>query len=250
MGLFDIFSKKERNQPAPAKKEESLAEYSGLRVEVLTEEKELLFVARLAVAEGGSGELQRISAENVLPEGEPPAPETEADDADGGEDAPQEKEPPVYEVQLRGYEEGLRQAVHMSAEISHLTGRIWRARKLKVLAKDNDRSFFRQDVGTDGEVLPLAHLGNAPFPCKLMNISAGGACIQTDFVFEPEEKLLLKSRLLPDSELKPLVCTVCRVTERKGGIFEYGCRFANMDAAMEDEISKAILQLQMKRMRR
>ena len=66
----------------------------------------------------------------------------------------------------------------------------------------------------------------------------------------PEQAAELKSRLLPDSELKPVVCTVCRVTERKNGMFDYGCQFTELDAAAEDEISKAILQLQMKRIRR
>ena len=256
MGLFDFLSKKERKRPAPAKKEESLLEYSGMRMEVLTEEKELLFVGRLVVKDGGEGELQRTSADNVLPEAapeeEPPGEEnTEEKTEENGEKkaaAPAEK--PTFHVLLRGYEESVRQAVHMKADITHDRGRVWQVRRIKVVSKDNDRAFFRQDVGTDGEVLPLAHLGNVPFPCKLLNISAGGACVQTDYVFEPGEKLLLKSRLLPDSELKPVVCSVRRVTERKGGLFDYGCKFTELDAAAEDEISKAILQLQMRRMRR
>lgn len=259
MGLFDFFSRKDKKQPAPEKKAESYEEYSGIRMEVLSEEKELLFVARLAVSGGGRGELQRVSESNVLSEAEPPAeaPEQaeqkEQTEQSEGEAAPVPAEPPEkpeYHVLLRGYEERVRQAVHMEADITHDHARIWTYRNLRIVSKENDRAFFRQDIGTDGEVLPMAHLGNAPFPCKLVNISAGGACVQTDYVFEPGEKLLLKSRLLPDSELKPVVCTVCRVTERKNGMFDYGCQFTELDAAAEDEISKAILQLQMKRMRR
>ena len=256
MGLFDFFSRKDRKQPAPEKKTESYEEYSGIRMEVLSEERELLFVARLAVSDGGRGELQRVSEGNVLSEAEAPAEapeqaeETEEDAVPVPEEPPKKPEKPEYHVFLRGYEERVRQAVHMEADITHDHARVWTYRNLRVVSKENDRAFFRQDIGTDGEVLPMAHLGNAPFPCKLVNISAGGACVQTDYVFAPGEKLLLKSRLLPDSELKPVVCTVCRVTERKNGMFDYGCQFTELDAAAEDEISKAILQLQMKRIRR
>ena len=251
MGLFDFFSRGDREKAAPAKPRETLTEYSGMRVEVLTEDKDLLFIARLVISGGGGGELQRTSETNVLPEWGDSGAAAAAEDGTAEEAAAEAKPPePTYHVFLRGYDERQKQAIHMEADMTHYLGRIWRAQNLKVVGKDNDRAFFRQDVGSDGDVTPVDRTGRAPAPCKVVNISAGGACIRTDRIFRPGETLLLKSRLLPDSELSPLLCTVCRVTERKNNMYDYGCRFSELDAATEDQISKAILQLQLRRMRR
>ena len=245
MGLFDFLSRSGKNKPAPAPARVSLEEYSGMRVEVLSPEHALYFLARLRVA-GSAVELERVS-ESALSE-----PEEQTEDGEADEASEAAEEPKPLPVLLRGFEERTRLAVHMEGDMTHISGSLWRVTGLRVQGKDNDRAFFRQDVGTAGEVMLVGKPGASPDiqKCRVVNISAGGACVRTAERYELGDKLLLRSRLLPDSELKPLFCTVRRVTERKGGEVEYGCQFSGLDGALEDEIAKAILKLQMARMKR
>ena len=250
MGLFDFLSRSEKTKPAAAPARASLEDYSGMRVEVLSEEHELYFLARLRIS-GGTAEMERVSESALLlPQELEDVPE---DDEGAGGDAGTEKpEPQPVHVLLRGFEETTRLAVHMECDMTHISGKLWRVTGLRVMGKDNDRAFYRQDVGTEGEVMLIGKAAASPDikKCRVVNISAGGACIRTEETYEAGDKLLLRSRLLPNSELKPLFCVVRRVTPRKGGETEYGCQFSDMEPAVEDEIAKTILKLQMNRMKR
>ena len=230
MGFFDRFSKGGRGKPAETPAQDSVSEYSGMRVEVMNDEKELLSIARLIVSMGVA-ELQRVG------DGDSPA---DREEAPAG---PVEGEQPVH-VTLRGFDRVQQKAIHMEGDINQADHDTWRLEKLKVVSKNNDRAFYRQNVDVPGEVRLLDRSGTRPMePCKLVNISAGGVCLQSETEFAVGDTLFLRSRLLPTYELL-LYCTVCRVTPRRGNIKEYGCKFENMDVNAEDQIAKAIFEIQ------
>ena len=229
MGLFDRFSKSGRGKNAGKQQEDSISDYSGMRVEVMNEEQELMNIARLNVSLGGKVELQRVDdAEADAPEAAEADPEAEA----------------TVHVLLRGFDRIQQKAIHMEGDANPEEPGLWRMERIKIISKANDRAFYRQDVDIPGELRPLGRGSTQPMePCRLVNISAGGVCIQSETDFEVGERLFLRSRLMPNYEVV-LQCIVRRVTPRRGSLKEYGCKFENMDANSEDQIAKAIFQIQ------
>ena len=228
MGLFSWFTKAGRGTAALEEDfDPSLIDYSGMRVEALTEEHTLLFMGEMTIGDQGRGTLAMQS----------------------GYEGPQLGEDEKLHILLRGYDPKEKKAIHMECDITGYTSDIYRMDRLKLDGKDNDRAFYRQAVGISGEVKHMDAEGVAQIlPCIVENISAGGACFRTDAMYAMGSRLLLRSRLLPDSEIA-LVCSVCRVKIRGDGIFEYGVKFEDLNANDEDLIAKAILDLQLKQMR-
>ena len=229
MGLLDLFSRSGSGKQAPKqeKHEERVAAYHGMRMEVISEEgSELLFTARLAlVPEENLVELYMLS--DLV--------------------KPLDWEP--YPANLRGFDTAQGMAVHMRGMISRETDVTWRVEGLEFLGKDNDRAFFRQATELRGEVTRTESDDKDTYQCVVRNISAGGVCFQSAEQFEVGETVSLNAQLLPGQEMEPLLCQVRRVTPRRGGNY-YGCQFLQLNSVKENQISKAIMQLQMKRLRR
>ena len=137
----------------------------------------------------------------------------------------------------------------MMADIVPRTGGVWKVENLSVTGMDNDRAFFRQELIMEGEVMPFKQAGVYSEPCRILNVSAGGVCIQVDDNYRVGDKLLLRSSIFEGWRLSSLMCIVRRVTKRRIG-YEYGCEFTELTPTTEDLISKAIMQMQLKRMRR
>ncbi|MBQ9647154.1 MAG: PilZ domain-containing protein [Oscillospiraceae bacterium] len=219
MGLFD-------RRKAKSGGTGDLSEYEGMRVEVMDEETgRLLFVARVRLAWDGSLELQTISGPRL------------------------EGVSGYLPVVMRGYEDSVKKAVHMEAELTPRDSSTWRVSGLRITGKDNDRAFYRQETATGGDIMPIRQVGLDSEVCRLVNISAGGVCLLSPEEYKVGEKLLLRANPLEGLQLAPLICVVRRVTRRKNG-FEYGCEFTEITPAVEDAIAKAIMDMQLKRMRR
>ena len=199
-------------------------QYAGMRVEVMSRQNQPIFAGRMSSSYNGGLEIQPISV--------PPL------DADKR-----------YAVNLRGYQESAQKAVHMMADIVPRTGGVWKVENLSVTGMDNDRAFFRQELIMEGEVMPFKQAGVYSEPCRILNVSAGGVCIQVDDNYRVGDKLLLRSSIFEGWRLSSLMCIVRRVTKRRIG-YEYGCEFTELTPTTEDLISKAIMQMQLKRMRR
>ena len=227
MGLFDRFSggraKKTKQTPS-----ESLRDYTGLRVEVLDQDDQLLFLAVLIVLGGGKVDLR-------LPEGQPKVPEEIG------------AEP--FEAHIRGYEERLQQAVHMEGTVTRISEYSWNVEYLRIVGKDNDRAFFRQNINTVGEVSPVDDPEDVRV-CTVHNVSAGGVCLRVDAEYPKDTRLKLRTRLTSTQAMSSIMCEVRRVTLRRDGKFEYGCRFLNLSPVDEDRISKAIMEMQQSQARR
>ena len=75
MGLFNLFSKNTKEQPAQDSSEandaEELARYSGMRVEVTSDAGQLLFVAKLLGLRENRAELHQYSESEISQIAEP-----------------------------------------------------------------------------------------------------------------------------------------------------------------------------------
>ena len=227
MKLFELFGKRKKDVPPQTERmaggEESLDMYSGMRVEVTTLDGRLLFVAKLMELHGDQAELHQYS-ESAISDVEEPLP-----------------------VKIRGYSDEERKAVSLEGAITPLPQNKWAAAELKVCRIGNDLAFFRLTTNLDATATMFSGLAMGERPCKLLNISVGGASISSEHRYHEGDKFLLKVKLLEDRPESAMYSKVVRVIEKDGGAYEYGCRFLELTEADQEQITRNIFAAQRKK---
>ncbi|MBE6910076.1 MAG: PilZ domain-containing protein [Ruminococcaceae bacterium] len=219
MGLFDWLRGRRDDDEF-----DDLSPFAGMRLEVSDENDNLLFSARADIIDDDEMELRPITTPRLRP---------------GATDVP---------VQMRGYLTEEKKAVHMDCYISPNRDGTWSVDDLEITATENDRGSYRQPTLIGGTVMPLRQRGLYEIPCRLVNISTGGVCLQLATECKIGDRLLLKSSLLEGWQIKPLMCLVRRVT-RRVQIYECGCEFVDMTPALDEHVSRAIMEMQRRRRR-
>ena len=223
MKLFNLFGRKAEE---PSRETETQADgdeleiYSGMRVEVAALDGRVLFVAKLMGLHGNQAELHQYM-EAAVSQQEEPLP-----------------------VRIRGYSDRDRKAVCMEGEITPLPKNKWSVAELKICRVGNDRAFFRLDTNLDATATMFSGLEMGEKPCKLLNISVGGASVSSKSRYHLGDKFLLKVRLLEDRPVSAIYGQVVRVTEKKDGEYEYGCRFLELTEEEEEKITRSIFTVQ------
>lgn len=223
MGILNWFRGRTKEEPQEAAQEndtEELELYSGIRVEVTTSQGQLLFVAKLLGLHGNRGELHQYSEAAIPPDSEP------------------------VPVRIRGYSDRDRKAVYMEGVIRPSPRNIWLVEELKVCSAGNERAFFRLTTNLDATATMFSGLEMGEKPCKLLNISVGGASVSSKSRYHQGDKFLLKVRLLEDRPVSAIYGQVVRVTEKKDGEYEYGCRFLELTEEEEEKITRSIFTVQ------
>ena len=224
MKLFHLFGKRTKEQPPQEIKSgtdtEELELYSGMRVEVTTFEGQRLFVAKLLGLHGSHGELHQYSEAAISQESEP------------------------LPVRIRGYNDHDRKAVYMEGIITPAPKNIWSVEELTICKTGNDRAFFRLSINLDATATMFSGLAMGEKPCKLLNISVGGASISSEFRYHQGDKFLLKVKLMEDRPLSAIFSQVMRITEKGDGKFEYGCQFLELTEDDQEKITQNIFAVQ------
>lgn len=226
MGLLQLFGKKAKDQPQKKEETHEAKEakiYSGMRVEATTLEGKLLFVAKLMGLSGDRAELHQYSEAEI----------------------PKEQE--AMRVNIRGYNDHNHKAVYMEGTISPQSRHIWKVEALTVIRSGNDRAFFRLSTNLDATITIFSGWDRGEKPCKMLNISAGGACILTQHRFYMGDKFLLKVQLIEDMPLSAMFCQVLRITEKDNGLLEYGSQFLEMTEDTQDKIVQSIFTAERKK---
>ena len=230
MGLFDLFGKKGKEQPSTESreepKEEDLEIYSGMRVEVTTDAGQILFVAKIQGLHGKQAELHQYSESELVQDVE------------------------SIHVKIRGYSYNTRTAVYMEGVIIPGPQHIWQVEELTVVRVGNDRAFFRLETNLDATAAMFSGLNMGEKPCKLLNISVGGASVSSEYRYHKGDKFLLKVRLLEDRPESAMFSQIVRVVEKDEGKFEYGCRFLELTEADQEQITQNIFAAQRQKRRR
>ena len=222
MKLFDLFGRRQREQP-PQKEhdeEKELQIYSGMRVEVTAPDGRLLFVAQLRNLRENGAELYLYS-ESALPPDSEPLPAC-----------------------IRGYNDHNRKAVYMEGVISPMPQNIWKVEELAVRRVGNDRAFFRLETNLDATATMFSGLSMGERPCKLLNISVGGACITSETPYHEGDKFLLKVKLLADRPESVIYSEGMRIIHKGRDKVEYGCRFLELTEEDETKITQNIFTVQ------
>lgn len=224
MRLFGLFGRRAKETPPPEAEggndTEELELYSGMRVEVTTAEGQLLFVAKLLGLRGSQGELHQYS-------------QTEAAQAEG-----------PLPVRIRGYSDHERKAVYLEGVITPQPKSIWSVEELKICGGGNDRAFFRLTTNLDATATMFSGLEAGEKPCRLLNISVGGASISSDSRYHQGDKFLLKVKLLEDRPISAIFSQVVRIIEKEDAEYEYGCQFLELTEEDEGKITQNIFAVQ------
>lgn len=213
MGLFDWWNKSSNRGKRQQTQREDLDIYPGMRVEVSSEDGRMFLAAELIDLRGDRARLKPCMDGSLLTRSEDPVPVT---------------------IRGRGKRSG---TVVMEARVRSGPSGIWQAEHLELVKRTDSRASFRIDVDL---VATASCSGGPEEPCRLRNISTGGACIGMEFRHNVGDKLLLRVKLPPETERAALACQIVRINEHRHDYFEYGCRFLELEAADENQILRSI----------
>ena len=224
MSLLELFRKRAKERPPQEDKDtngtEELDIYSGMRVEVTTAAGQILFVAKLMGLHGDKAELHQYSEAAIV------------------------KDVETIHARIRGYSDYERKAVYMEGIITPGPKHIWQVEELTIVRVGNDRAFFRLTTNLDATATMFSGLAMGEKPCKLLNISVGGASVSSEYRYHEGDKFLLKVRLLEDRPESVMFSQIVRVVEKDEGKFEYGCRFLELTEADQEQITRNIFAAQ------
>ena len=227
MGLFGLFGKSPRQREAEASRRraemEDLEIYSGMRVEVTSQDGRMFLTAKLLTLRGDRIQLQPYTDCGLLLRGEDPIP-----------------------VTIRGYSSKEGRAVQMEASIRMGANKLWQAEHLTLVKTGNDRAAFRLNTDVTAYITPLIRFYAEEERCRLLNISVGGARIAAEQQYWEGDKLLLNVQLSEDRDNSVMFCQVLRVIEKEDGPYEYGCQFLELTEADEGKITQNIFDIQRK----
>lgn len=224
MSLLELFRKRAKERPPQEDKDtngtEELDIYSGMRVEVTTAAGQILFVAKLMGLHGDKAELHQYSEAAIV------------------------KDVETIHARIRGYSDYERKAVYMEGIITPGPKHIWQVEELTIVRVGNDRAFFRLTTNLDATATMFRGLAMGEKPCKLLNISVGGASVSSEYRYHEGDKFLLKVRLLEDRPESVMFSQIVRVVEKDEGKFEYGCRFLELTEVDQEQITRNIFAAQ------
>lgn len=226
MGLFDAFKKKAAPPPAAEAEEEFPELRGGMKVEVLTRANALIFVGKLVRFRDKAVEI-RAESMGVVPRA-------------------------IYnqKVKLRCFQRD-GDTYTLNGVVAQNNHEFWCIEQLEHLQSSENRSFFRLNTLADGSIRTRSASKGKRIPCKVLDISAGGARVQTERLLTQNEVFDLEAALLPTDDPFCVTCRVMRVMARPtpGSItqkYEYGCQFEDVPPREQERLLQSIFTLQRK----
>ncbi len=206
--------------PEPVEKQDIPELYTGMKVEVLSPHNNLLFVGVLNIHDG---------ILEVHPENDGLLPLADYQQA----------------IKLRGFQKNS-QAFTLNGSVGQSSAEFWRIENLKFLQSKDSRAFFRQNANVKAEILPKTHYkGQEKMPCKILDISAGGARVLGSPGFQDGDLFILEVSLISEDESFSMTCQVRHAAE-VGRDMEYGCQFVGLPEKEQERLLQTIFALQRK----
>lgn len=117
-------------------------------------------------------------------------------------------------------------------------------RPATLIAKDEDRDYFRQRVMCPGVIAAVNHQRTKD-KCIIHDLSATGIGLRSAMRYRVGDILTFQQqRFRPNGPTHDISCQVTRTQELEGGSFFYGCRFVNLPGYEEDLLFQDIFALQ------
>lgn len=214
---------------------QTLELYIGITLEVQTEDEKRLLL----------GKVKDIEEEQICLE-----------DYNGNE------MPPVMEhaaVILRGLGRGGR-ILTISGKVTGIEKFQWCIGQLRIVAFDNKRGTFRQQISGTATVTRLSSKDDPntiPDPAntekgvdgELLNISATGLCFRGKENYDVGDWLRLSNIHIITEELFTFICQIKWTKESPNGIM-YGCQFQELDMQTQNRLFKEIFLAQKQEMKK
>lgn len=137
------------------------------------------------------------------------------------------------EVFVRGYNRRM-QSFNMKGVVAESGRTVFRVTGLKVVKIPNQRATFRLPVNSSASIFREddEHLSR-PEPCSLIDVSTGGACIESEYVHAEEEVVILRFKL-DDYPTMTFKGQIIRGSEYRDNVYRYGVLFAQLT---QDELT-------------
>lgn len=220
MGLFDLFGKsakqREQERMEELARNEDLEIYTGMRVEVTTDDGRMFLAAELTDLRGDRARLVPRMDGSLLTKGDGPVP-----------------------VTIRGFSSKENRVVVMKARVRLSPSGSWQAERIALVKRGDNRASVRVDVDLDG----FLSFDGLQAPCRVVNMSTGGVCVGTPVRHNVGEKLTLWLTLPVRSGTLTLPFQIVRINERRHGYFEYGCKFLALSEEQEERLTRSIFEL-------
>ncbi len=152
------------------------------------------------------------------------------------------------EAYIRGFDNGCI-PFDLKGIVVESTKKTFKVKDLTVVAHDELphselRTDFRLVISAPAALYTQEDiLHQNPEECSLVNISAGGACIQSEFLHGENEVLQLKVQLMNYASMT-FLGQVVRASEPAPGVFQYGFLFAELDDCMSKSLTKMLINIQ------
>ncbi|MCI8360493.1 MAG: PilZ domain-containing protein [Clostridiales bacterium] len=210
-----------------SKQEQELKLRSGMTVEVLTRDNQVVFLARVVEMHDKSVKLTSVS----------------------GDDVPQ-----VFynaEIKLRSFLSDMK-TVLFEGVVRGSSENFWIIEELKGQVRQG-RAFYRQSVSTKAHVSCVNGIyapnrkradGGKIAACDILDISGGGVRVSCKEKFEEGDWLfIMDANFAPVKDQFSFTCRVLRV-EFKRNMYIYGCQFEGLSQKEQDRLIEAIFVLQ------
>jgi len=148
------------------------------------------------------------------------------------------------EAVIRGYNNNGTMPFDLKCIVEESSRIVFRAKDLAIIPFDEHRTSFRLAVNTPVSLFYREdeHLQN-PEVCILVDISTGGACIESEFLHAEGEVLRLKVQI-DDYAPMTFLGQIIRVQEHSPGVFRYGFLFAQLDEQESTALTKVLFNVQ------
>ena len=146
-------------------------------------------------------------------------------------------------VILRGCDEEMQQFI-LKGAVQESTRLVCRFKDIRVKPIQESRENFRLMLHTPAELYYMSDDKRTnPEDCTLVNISTGGACLESEYLHAEDEVLRLKVKL-QDYVPMEFVGEIIRVLEYEPGRFRYGFLFAQLRESERVELTRTLYNLQ------
>lgn len=196
-------------------------------VDVLTEDKQVLFSGRLAAFSRTELNIKRIPGTINFP---------------------------ILEVGLRvlvrGYNVDL-EPYNLKASVTESNMVECKLQELELIPYENHRGSFRQPLNVPAAFYAMEDTYlYMPQECRVLDISTGGARVASSYQYAVGDVLRLRTELMRDSGYMSFTSKVVRVTETAGGGYEYGVLFAQLKQRQIHDLMNDIQRVQKETMRK
>ena len=146
-------------------------------------------------------------------------------------------------VVLRVCDEEMQQYI-LKGTVKESTRLICRFKDVKMKPIEETREGFRLTMRSPAELFYMSDEKRSnPEDCTLVDISTGGACLESEYLHAEDEVLRLKVKL-EDYVPMEFVGEIIRVLEYTPGRFRYGFLFAQLKESERTDLTRTLYNLQ------